>query len=152
MSLVTRCPECSTAFRVLPAQLSARAGRVRCGKCAKVFDGVAHLTQATPRPEPDEPSPQIGLFDPRGWPTPEAIAAEAHSENADIGAQQQLEAAALEATRRYPARFDHTKLFPGSSWEFCRWDRVDTIGFVVCCALSAAIVGLFLFVLKSAAP
>ena len=43
MSLVTRCTKCATTFRVLPAQLSARGGRVRCGKCAVVFDGVANL-------------------------------------------------------------------------------------------------------------
>lgn len=74
-NLVTRCPECSTAFRVLPAQLSMRGGRVRCGKCSKVFDGLAHLAQDSPPPVTDEPSPQIGLFDPRGRPTLEASAA-----------------------------------------------------------------------------
>ena len=68
MSLVTRCPECATAFRVAPAQLSARGGRVRCGSCANVFNGVAHLLLEPQRPEPDEPSPQIGLFDQREWP------------------------------------------------------------------------------------
>lgn len=43
MSQVTRCPECKTTFRVSPAQLSARGGRVRCGKCSAAFDGVAQL-------------------------------------------------------------------------------------------------------------
>ena len=43
MSLVTRCPVCATTFRVTPAQLSARGGRVRCGKCSAVFDGVLNL-------------------------------------------------------------------------------------------------------------
>jgi predicted Zn finger-like uncharacterized protein len=43
MSLVTRCPNCATAFRVLPAQLGARNGQVRCGKCNLVFDGIAGL-------------------------------------------------------------------------------------------------------------
>ena len=43
MSLVTCCPDCATTFRVSPAQLSARGGRVRCGKCATIFDGVASL-------------------------------------------------------------------------------------------------------------
>ena len=45
MSLTTRCPNCGTAFRVQPAQLSARGGKVRCGRCANVFDGVAALIQ-----------------------------------------------------------------------------------------------------------
>jgi predicted Zn finger-like uncharacterized protein len=43
MSLVTRCSNCGTAFRVMPGQLSARVGRVRCGKCDTVFDGIAGL-------------------------------------------------------------------------------------------------------------
>jgi hypothetical protein len=68
-----------------------------------------------------------------------------------VGATPELEAAARDATRRDPARFDHTKLFPHSDWEFCRWTRVDTIGFLVCSALSAAIVGLFVFLLRVAA-
>lgn len=61
--LVTRCPTCGTAFRALPAQLSARAGMVRCGKCAAVFDGLANLVEESPDPGALEPSPQLGLFD-----------------------------------------------------------------------------------------
>jgi len=41
VNLTTRCPNCGTAFRVQPVQLSARGGKVRCGKCTHVFDGVA---------------------------------------------------------------------------------------------------------------
>lgn len=69
-----------------------------------------------------------------------------------VGDTPELEAAAMEETRRNPTRFDHTKLVPGSNWEFCKWDRVDTIGFLGCCALSGAIIGLFLFLLKAAGP
>jgi predicted Zn finger-like uncharacterized protein len=43
MSLVTRCPRCRTLFRVTPAQLQARAGQVRCGRCMHAFDGYAGL-------------------------------------------------------------------------------------------------------------
>ena len=82
-NLVTRCPECATAFRVLPAQLSARGGRVRCGKCSRVFDGLANLVQDAPPQASDEPSPQIGLFDPRGRPTVEASAPAVAPESAD---------------------------------------------------------------------
>ena len=42
----TRCPGCSTIFRVIPQQLALRAGQVRCGHCQTVFDGVASLVQA----------------------------------------------------------------------------------------------------------
>lgn len=64
MSLTTRCPECNTAFRVHADQLSARGGRVRCGKCSRVFDAVAQLVQESAAPLlPPEPSPQLPLFE-----------------------------------------------------------------------------------------
>jgi len=65
MSLVTRCPSCGTTFRVHSAQLALRGGRVRCGKCASVFDGVSALIEEdAPPPAADpEPSPQLALFD-----------------------------------------------------------------------------------------
>lgn len=41
---------------------------------------------------------------------------------------------AMELEKSYadPARFNHQKLFPKSNWEFTKWNRVDTIGFVAC--------------------
>jgi predicted Zn finger-like uncharacterized protein len=68
MSLVTRCPVCGTAFRVQPAQLAARGGKVRCGKCGDVFDGVAALVEEGGERLLLEPSPQLGLFDPSRRP------------------------------------------------------------------------------------
>jgi len=68
-ALTTRCPNCGTAFRVQPMQLSARGGKVRCGKCGSVFDGVAALVSEASMPPPDavaqelEPSPQLALFE-----------------------------------------------------------------------------------------
>jgi predicted Zn finger-like uncharacterized protein len=41
--MITRCPECATAFHVSQAQLDARAGQVRCGHCGEVFDALAFL-------------------------------------------------------------------------------------------------------------
>lgn len=64
MSLITRCNACATAFRVQRAQLAARGGKVRCGKCGTVFDGVAGLIEEGADPARLEPSPQLGLFDP----------------------------------------------------------------------------------------
>ncbi len=58
---VTRCPQCGTAFRALEEQLAARGGLVRCGKCAAVFDGVAHRVEEDTAAEP---SPQLRLFEP----------------------------------------------------------------------------------------
>ena len=69
-----------------------------------------------------------------------------------VGATPELEAAGMQETRRNPARFDQTKLLPWSNWEFCKWDRIDGIGFLICSALSAAIVFLFIGLLRWAAP
>ena len=83
MSLTTRCPNCGTAYRVQPAQLAARGGEVRCGKCGHVFDGVHSLVSegpvASPEPVPaeSEPSPQLGLFEaPKKLPAAGAAANE----------------------------------------------------------------------------
>jgi Na+/proline symporter len=69
-----------------------------------------------------------------------------------VGATPELEAAAIEATRRDPHRFDHLKLLgPDSAWEFTRWDRVDTVGFLSCCAVSGGIITLLWSLLRLAA-
>lgn len=54
MSMVTRCPACATLFRVTAQQLQAREGRVRCGRCATVFDGFRDLATLPEQP-PREP-------------------------------------------------------------------------------------------------
>lgn|GEM_PF-2058711 len=51
-SLVTRCPQCRAAFRVVAEQLHLRNGKVRCGVCNAVFDARAHQE---PVPEPIVP-------------------------------------------------------------------------------------------------
>lgn len=85
MNLTTRCTSCGTAFRVQPAQLSARGGKVRCGKCGNVFDGVKALVAENAAPDaqaqgPDsEPSPQLGLFEP-----PKKLSGDAANEDAPV--------------------------------------------------------------------
>jgi predicted Zn finger-like uncharacterized protein len=68
MSLITRCQACSSAFRVQRAQLAARGGKVRCGKCGAIFDGIAGLVEEGAELLRLEPSPQLGLFDPSRRP------------------------------------------------------------------------------------
>ncbi|MDR2507168.1 MAG: zinc-ribbon and DUF3426 domain-containing protein [Candidatus Accumulibacter sp.] len=38
-----RCPNCWTIFRATQEQLSARAGKVRCGQCHEVFNALGNL-------------------------------------------------------------------------------------------------------------
>lgn len=48
MDLFTRCPDCSTVFRVTTRHLQASGGQVRCGRCHAVFDAFASLTAKPP--------------------------------------------------------------------------------------------------------
>jgi len=50
IAMITTCPACRTAFRVTPEQLAAREGRVRCGKCAMIFDAREALKTEPPEP------------------------------------------------------------------------------------------------------
>lgn len=69
-----------------------------------------------------------------------------------VGATPELEVQAMADTTARPDRFDDTKLFgPRSQWEFARWDRVDTIGFIACLGVSFGILATFWIVLRWAA-
>lgn len=47
MDHITRCPNCATAFRVTDAQLTTHQGRVRCGRCALVFNARENLLSSS---------------------------------------------------------------------------------------------------------
>jgi predicted Zn finger-like uncharacterized protein len=47
MSLLTRCPACTTLYRVVPDQLRISQGWVKCGQCGDIFDASQHLIQAS---------------------------------------------------------------------------------------------------------
>lgn len=61
--LITECPGCHTRFRVSDAHLQRAGGRVRCGACLTVFDGVAHLTLESARLFADEEQASRALDD-----------------------------------------------------------------------------------------
>jgi predicted Zn finger-like uncharacterized protein len=66
MSMVTKCPDCGTTFRVTPQQLQAQQGMVRCGRCSAVFDGFKALA-TLPDELPSNTGPQLaasGNFEP----------------------------------------------------------------------------------------
>ncbi|GAB7127566.1 hypothetical protein JCM19000A_20730 [Silvimonas sp. JCM 19000] len=69
MNHVTRCPNCRTAFKVSDTQLAAHGGKVRCGKCAFVFNARDCLEEApAPAPVVAEAAPAITM------PAPAALA------------------------------------------------------------------------------
>ena len=43
MALVTRCPNCNSAFKVTQQLLQVQEGNVRCGHCLQVFNGFLDL-------------------------------------------------------------------------------------------------------------
>lgn len=66
-----------------------------------------------------------------------------------VGETPEIDAKEMEATRRDPHRFDEVKLLGrNSSWEFGKWNREDGVGFIACCAVSAAIIFVFAGLLK----
>jgi predicted Zn finger-like uncharacterized protein len=64
MSLLTRCTHCHTVFRITAEQLQAHGGKVRCGRCLQIFDGMVALAPDAPEiSQPDAPAP-AGVVDP----------------------------------------------------------------------------------------
>lgn len=59
----------------------------------------------------------------------------------------EADAKAVNESYAQPTRFDHTKLFPRSNWEFTKWNRQDALGFVACCALVGCVLLFFKLVL-----
>lgn len=49
--MYTSCPFCQTAFTITGAQLRAGRGTVRCGRCRKLFDALAYLSDTLPTQE-----------------------------------------------------------------------------------------------------
>jgi Na+/proline symporter len=47
-----------------------------------------------------------------------------------------------------PTRFDHLKLFPGTAWEFTKWDTQDYFGFFGCWAGVLLVLGFLWFILQ----
>ncbi|GMR16313.1 MAG: hypothetical protein BMS9Abin31_0638 [Gammaproteobacteria bacterium] len=54
--MYTRCPECSTCFRVTDRHLAIAKGKVRCGKCQFVFNAPEHAIDDLPVNQVTEPT------------------------------------------------------------------------------------------------
>ena len=60
----TRCPGCSTVFRVTQDQLALRAGQVRCGQCKTVFNANEQAVSLSVPSRTEEPLSQAALGPP----------------------------------------------------------------------------------------
>jgi predicted Zn finger-like uncharacterized protein len=56
MSMITRCPQCSTMFTVVADQLRISEGWVRCGQCGNIFDGAMELQPTVGAVETEAPA------------------------------------------------------------------------------------------------
>jgi predicted Zn finger-like uncharacterized protein len=63
--LYTRCPGCTTIFRVTEPQLALRDGQVRCGHCRTVFNGREQLISLAPSADSEREYDELA----RGPPT-----------------------------------------------------------------------------------
>lgn len=67
--------------------------------------------------------------------------------NTPVGVTPETDIVDVQLSYDNPSRFDHNKLFPRSNWEFTKWDRQDTLGFLGCCAFVGFILLLFKWLL-----
>lgn len=87
MSLATRCPSCSTTFRVVRDQLKVSEGWVRCGRCGEVFCALDSLFELerdfSPSQLPDEALAGDWAFAPQTTQQASAAARPADSSTPD---------------------------------------------------------------------
>lgn len=104
MALATKCPHCSTIFRVAADQLKLRGGIVRCGSCHLVFDGNAALVEPAPKPTPVLPDVVAELAAP-ATPVP-AVSDYVHGTSVDfeLGLGAEPIPAAAEPPAQAPAK------------------------------------------------
>lgn len=67
-TLLTKCPHCSTTFRLTSAQLQIAGGAVRCGACYQVFHANEHIVKTAVveeirQPVPPPPDPVEAAFE-----------------------------------------------------------------------------------------
>ncbi len=67
-TLLTKCPHCSTTFRLTSAQLQIAGGAVRCGACYQVFHANEHIVKTAVveeirQPPPPQPDPIEEAFE-----------------------------------------------------------------------------------------
>lgn len=74
MSLLTRCPACTTLYRLVPDQLRISQGWVKCGQCGNIFDATQHLVQVQTQDSSAHETPDVTQFpcEPMGEPSLDA--------------------------------------------------------------------------------
>lgn len=74
---VTRCPKCSTSFRITQAQMDRAKGAVRCGSCLQIFRAADNLVPPPAKAAPTAAKPAAQPAPKTVQPKPLATAAKA---------------------------------------------------------------------------
>lgn len=112
MSMVTRCPHCSTSFRITSELLKMHHGLVRCGNCTEVFNAFDSLSTVHPLPEKAAPEvvaavPFVEPEPARPAPEPEPVMTEpepVETEPQPVEAEPEVESAAAPSPEMEPAQ------------------------------------------------
>lgn len=104
MSLITRCPACTTMFKVVPDQLRVSEGWVRCGQCDEIFDASLHLVQrALDAGDPIGPlQEQVDARDSEPASMPQAVMAQPVEAVLDSGSPESPQESTLEQAQPLP--------------------------------------------------
>ena len=107
--LFTRCPECTTTFRVSDEALKKAGGQVRCGRCARVFNALVEQVSteipgseadaATAAPTEPAAAPSLRAAEPVALATPAKAPAETEPQVMTISPQPTPTETALTAAR-----------------------------------------------------
>jgi len=95
----TRCPGCETVFRITPAQLKARAGKVRCGQCQSVFNALDSLLDESKGIEEATPSHGATVE----TPVPASVITSPHFVDENLTVDILLESDKVEPTLEKPS-------------------------------------------------
>lgn len=110
---VTRCPKCSTSFRITQAQLDRAKGAVRCGSCLQIFRATDHLveSQAPTKPVPEKSTKPAAQ--PARAASPQSAAPKPKAATAKAGTGARPAAATAASRIGVPATAEAAKAKPG---------------------------------------
>ena len=84
MQLITRCPQCKTAFAFDAAQIRVAQGWVRCGKCATLFESDKHLFERKESIHPLSPRYEVDLSNKGPRTEPQTIESDENGDSKSI--------------------------------------------------------------------
>lgn len=109
---VTRCPKCSTSFRITQAQLDRAKGAVRCGSCLQIFRANDHIVKQGAT----KPTPQVAAKPASAKPTAAAQPAAAAVKK-PVAAKVAAKAAPAAAKKPDGLQFNQKAIDEEAEWD-----------------------------------